>query len=368
MAALAVAANLASAQNAETGLATGDRQEVVTFMAGQGGAAGQSAETPGLEKTRSTRGASGAVAGQSAERFGAGGMGGFGTSTMVTQAGNARARGVSSSRSAGVFARAGGPDRTLVVPKSVPNAEEIADIEEDLNVMAHILDKAASAEDKTTRAMGVAIYSKTPGATGAPENLYIEGYGAIFFLNVNFPLLAPPAKDVETSTKENTSSEWEDARREITGQSPALGGFGGGYGGGAGGGLIYGGSGGSLAGFASADYDADKVEDLQKNLIASLKNAAHIRKLESDETVTVVVTAPGSGAGSKRVKVVSSDPYAQALGAGEAGGWSMIVGQTAVAGANARLILHARKADAEAFQKGNLSLDDFRQKVSLLLY
>jgi hypothetical protein len=40
----------------------------------------------------------------------------------------------------------------------------------------------------------------------------------------------------------------------------------------------------------------------------------------------------------------------------------------ATGGPSTRLIFRVRKADAESFQKGNLSFDEFRKKVAQILY
>jgi hypothetical protein len=274
--------------------------------------------------------------------------------------------------------RASSTGRTLVIPKDATDAKAIADVEEDLNVMARILDKAVNSNaDKTTRAMGIALSSRSFGPAGAPQNLYLEGYGAILFLNVNYPLLPPPVADSNTNAKENTSNEWEEARREISQPSQPQpygaggGGFGGFGGGGAGG---FGASSGAWTVTAPQDYDADKVEELKKDLITALKNAAHIRKLKSDEVVTVVVTGPGTTIGSKTKRTVTTDDgkemdesaaYEGALKTFQV----LLAGdRPGMAGSSAKLIIRAKKADAEAFQKGSLGFDEFRKRVTLILY
>ena len=262
-----------------------------------------------------------------------------------------------------IVARGSSTGRTLVIPKDAVDAKDVADVEEDLNVMAHILDKAVSGDDKIARAMGIALYSRSFGPAAAPENLYIEGHGAIFFLSVNYPLLAPPAKTNDATPKERTSSEWEEARREISRPSQPYGGAG--FGGGGGG--VYGGGGVAWTRTTVPEYDADRVEELKKDLIAALKNAAHIRRLKSDETVTVVVTSPGKTADAKAKGIVTPSSETE-IRLFEAEEMVAIAGQTGTAGPSAKLILRAKKSDAEAFQKGNLSYDEFCRKVSVILY
>ena len=75
---------------------------------------------------------------------------------------------------------------TLVLPKD-GQLKNQADTEEDLNVMAHILEKAAASRDeRNARAVGI-YYHSLFGASSPMRNLYLEGYGAIFFMSVNYP-------------------------------------------------------------------------------------------------------------------------------------------------------------------------------------
>jgi hypothetical protein len=254
-------------------------------------------------------------------------------------------------------ARPGSAGRVLIIPKAASNAKDLTEVEADLNVMAHILDKAVRS-DKSARAMGIPVFGWIPGGSAVPQNLYIEDYGALFFLNVNYSLLPPPDKSSEVDTKEKLPSEWEQARREMARPSPA---------GGADALATYGESFEReflWSGGAPAPYDADKVEELKKSLISALKNAANIRKLNTDETVTVVVTGPGGtrrfikngGSGPRQsqdeeVKISELNP-----------------GAREPASTSVNLVMRVRKADAEAFQNGKLDLDEFRKKVTTMLY
>ena len=273
---------------------------------------------------------------------------------------------------------AGRAGRALVIPKEAGDPKEFAEAEEDLNVMARILEKAASGrDDKHPHAMGIAIQGNTffgSGSSSVPKNLYIEGHGAIFFLNVNFPLLAPATKIAEGDDKEKTSTEWEEARRELY-QKP--------------------GSGfefnwrPATTGGPVEEYDADKVEDLKRDVTAALKNASHIRKLKSDETVTVVISgrsgggeprlfrssSGGGGGGGQGGGVTSSSGEARTVRKAGGGGASAGSPRTTVAIARSggeshgtKLILRARKADIESFQKDKFSAEDFRKKVTMIAY
>src|SRR6266542_3854640 len=93
----------------------------------------------------------------------------------------------------------GGPVRTLVIRTSDTDAKAQANLEEDLAVMSRILDKALDQKlnvDHRQRAMGIDVFF-APGSSPI-RSLYLEGYGALFLLSVNFPLLPPPEKPEST--------------------------------------------------------------------------------------------------------------------------------------------------------------------------
>jgi len=248
--------------------------------------------------------------------------------------------------------------RTMVIPKDAADAKTMEQVDEDMVVMAHILEKAVSNEDKVIRAMGIAV-SKWPGSS-SPQNLFIENHGALFFLDVNFPLLPPPAKEKETATKERTSSEWEVARRELTEPAKLPGRRSS---------DLYGWEAGSPLFIASQTpaYDAEKVEELKKRVLLSLKNASHIRKLKSDDTVTVVIQGPGAVA-DKPAKSPGPDSDLDSDGDPFSAGFGAPASMTSTVTATAKLIVRVRKADAEAFENGKMDLDDFRKKAAVMLY
>jgi hypothetical protein len=266
--------------------------------------------------------------------------------------------------------RSGSASRALVIPKDPTDPKTLTEVEEDMNVMAHILDKAASDDRKSPRAMGIPVFVRIPGG-GSPQNLYIEGSGALFFLNVNYPLQPATEKDTAADAKEKTNSEWDEAKREM-GRST-----------GGGGADAFVSLGESFErnfnwdGRDPSPYDADQVEDLKTGLISALKNAAHIRKLKSDETVTVVVTGATAGGGAKTIRSTGHaagkggpvvvdptsglpvEPDAEAV---------VIESTSGERGFPAKMVLRMRKADAEAFQNGKLSLDEFKKKVTVMIY
>jgi hypothetical protein len=237
-----------------------------------------------------------------------------------------------------------GPGNTLIIPKENTDPKSLGELEEDLSVMSRVLEKAAGPNEKARNAMGISVHRRIFSG-GGPRNLYIEGYGALFFLNVNFPLLPPPTEKAEAPAKPETSSEWEEARREVSGPNtfpfngspPGFGTWSGG-------------------GETAEEYDASVVDGLKQDLVSALKNGAYIRKLKPDEFVTVIV--------SGRANLVPA-PAGARMGrrpdARSASGSPTPAHDT-------KLIVRARRSDIEAFQKDKITADEFKKKASVIVY
>lgn len=241
-----------------------------------------------------------------------------------------------------IVKRVGGPGagRPFVVRSSEVDSKEEANLEEDMGVMAHLLEKTAGASGVPTArgssAMGIDLFFK-PGA-GGMHNLYLEGYGAVFTLNVGFPLMAS-GKGQGEKEKTSSDSEWESARQEVLGQ----------------------GGEDHLSAAPVEAYDEQRVNKLKDSILESLKNASNIRGLKSDEFVTVcVVGAPTAGGGR-----VQTTRRAVAGGKGE----EVIVRKEGGAPAmRSMLTIRVHKGDAEAFAKDKMNLDDFRKKARITTY
>jgi hypothetical protein len=257
------------------------------------------------------------------------------------------------------YGSTGRGEHALVVRSSETDPKTITDVEEDLNVMGLILEKALyqSGDEEEREAMGIRLIS-TSGSP-ARRSLEIEGYGAIFLLNVNFPL-AGPAEKPDEDKKEPSNSTWDEAKRELYGQSE-------------------GSPDGNLIRFSKEGYDPKRVEKLKDSLLEALKNAANIRGLKSDESVTVVVTSH-VGPGRARLfqkKAAATGGYGGGgrFGGGGFGGagtmpfWQWQDGSINAEGrGESVLTIRARKSDIDVFARGKLTMDDFRKKASVLIY
>ena len=250
--------------------------------------------------------------------------------------------------------------RTLVIPKGEFNPEFMANAEEDLNVMSVILEKAVEmrSEDEGKKAMGIDIFSSSSGI----KNLLIEGHGAIFTLKTKVALLPPPTPQrEEVKEKETTSTEWDEARRALYGPSEIEK-------------EIHRAWGKVQTSFSSSaeEYDEQKLQRLKDSLTESLKSASNIRGLAGDQTVTVIVLS--SSPVSEVRKVVA--------GASRGGSRSGPSNRDRVEvyartdhdrdrpnmRSGSRLMLQVKKSDIDAYAKGRINGEAFRDKVKIQVY
>ena len=272
--------------------------------------------------------------------YGGGGGGGGGGATF---GGSGGAGAVYTDRLQGMVRRADGSSgKALVIRSSDTDPKDQAKLEEDLAVMSHILDKTLSersgAEARPWKAMGIDVF--LPGSTPF-RSLFLDGYGALFMLKVNFPLLPPAAKTEEPKEKSPVDSTWEEAREELYGQH----------------------SEGQFAMGAVEEYSAEKVNKLKEGLLEALKSAANIRELKSDDSITVCVFG-GPSAAPVKYRATSRRAPAPARGSYEA----VAAAHSASPMRGTIMTLRVKKSDADAFAHGNLKLDEFRKKARITIY
>jgi hypothetical protein len=99
----------------------------------------------------------------------------------------------------------------IIVQSTLRTSAATAEIVEDLKVMARILDKALpesardqDASDRTATFSAMGIRIPNPNLESSMNNLYLEGFGVVFFLRVDIPMLAsddPQTVSVDTDQK-----------------------------------------------------------------------------------------------------------------------------------------------------------------------
>jgi hypothetical protein len=251
----------------------------------------------------------------------------------------------------------------LVIPSQEIKPEELLTINEDMNVMSRIFNDKLNQE----RLAGADIYGSYIGGRwsdpftilgrfGGTQSMYLQGYGVLFMMGVDFPLAAGPNTQEpkeEKTEKENVDQVWEQTRQQIyEPQEPGRGRRG--------------------AESQEVKYDAEKVENLKKSLIEALKHAANIRVLKPDESVILSIT--GSGTSGKIISMQDLPGTDQTLVVQESGGKKITkiyqggLPEDIKLSSPTMLVIRAKKSDIDSFAKGDLNSDKFREKVQILSY
>jgi hypothetical protein len=167
---------------------------------------------------------------------------------------------------------------------------------------------------------------------GRPKAIYIGGYGAVFSLQVDFPLVPPPETPEPNKSTDKTDRVWAAAQRELVNPQPTI----------------------HLQPdvLQGAPYRVEAVENLRSTLIALLKHATNIRDLEPESWLTILVQGPSAVAdpsqdspGDQQVNPIGAHPTDRTL-----------------------LTLRAKKADIDQLAKGPLEQTEFQKRVQITTY
>jgi hypothetical protein len=119
------------------------------------------------------------------------------------------------------FVRAGGPStfRALVLP-SGDATQSVSATKEELAIMGRLIEKSLQPEsERTSNPFRFEFGSVNLGGRNDLDALYIEGHGAIFFIEVDYPLVkAPVAVEKAVESSGGKEDAWEQARREVRGE------------------------------------------------------------------------------------------------------------------------------------------------------
>ncbi len=233
----------------------------------------------------------------------------------------------------------------LVVPGKPLEAQALGQAVEDLSVMSRIIEKNVLGDDAGAGgAWGMIEYRvfNTPGwsvtgpatlfpSMGRAKPMYIGGYGALFFMQVNYPLLPPPETPQEQPAGQPQDSVWAEARRSVLEPQAGV----------------------ALPqeeGEGVEPYSREQVDALRTAVVATLKHATNIRVLEPADRIAIVVQGPVA------VATQGSSPVATglALAAAPAG--------------RTMLTVRTTKADVDQYAKGQLDQKQFEQRVQIVTY
>ncbi len=220
--------------------------------------------------------------------------------------------------------------RLLVIPGANVADDTIAALQEDLTIMATILDRTVhlNQEPWPDRLLGGVKLRPWRYDTGRElEAILIDGYGAIFLLEVDFPLIdtpTPEAKPAGSKTSHDTT--WEKTRREILGQP--------------------GGDPETLQ--PQSVYDASRVNELEQRLKEALRHAGNLRGLTPEDWIIVQVTG----------RAPTQQVFQEAIGAD-----SYRTGYVKLA--DSVMTLRVRKSAVDNFAADRMKLDDFVRDVKV---
>ncbi|MHC4707199.1 MAG: hypothetical protein ACYS8I_08960 [Planctomycetota bacterium] len=262
--------------------------------------------------------------------------------------------------------------RVLVIPAEQGTTEQFLAITEDMTVMSHIFDeklgrsRRALAHWFTVTAPGYSAYPAISYGTGVTESIYIDGYGALFLMKVDFPLSPPPAAPAEEKPEEGVDQVWLEAKRKILEPEENRP---------------------SFRRRPARDtgpeekYEAEKVEDLKRRLTKALKHAANIRNLRPNDLIILSIT--GSGQPSKVTSQIQTvgGPGRQVVVTSRIGDHTETTIYKTAEEAHAAIsasrttrysptvmTFRIRKADVDVFSKGEMDFDTFHRKVQIFMH
>jgi hypothetical protein len=243
----------------------------------------------------------------------------------------------------------------LVIPAQEMTPETYDRIVDDLSIMNRIIEKSTRMMGDMGRLYGAVLGGPGDIATprilrasgGRPRPMFIGGYGAVFSLTVDFPLLPPPEAPEPNQAAEKIDPMWAQAQQELQDPQAAL--------------RLQRGTPQGRA------YRAEAVETLRTTLIGLLKHATNIRDLGPDAWVTILVQgpAPTTEAGaSAAVSIVGGtygggSPYEEHR--------ALVLPGTHSEG-RTLLTLRARKADIDQYAQGRLDDAQFEQRAQIVTH
>ncbi len=279
-------------------------------------------------------------------------------------------------RSTGTINTSGSnPESILIIPTEEMKTESLLAINEDMNVMSQIFrnellqngvfsPKTGSYPffierlDTTTPTGYSSLNFKT--AANPINSMYLADYGVLFLINVDFPLSASP--EVQEQPQEPNKGEvdqvWQQTKQQIYEPQTVSA-------------YSY------IGGAENLDvkYDAQKVENLKKTFITALKHASNIRVLKPDESIIIRISEMSTLRTS--IKAILNNQYF--IQTGNGGKWVQKEDlpdniknlpddiKLLPPPLNA-IVIRAKKSDIDAYGKGELDFDKFREKVQVFSY
>ncbi len=283
----------------------------------------------------------------------------YGTASSRSRSSGRRSRGRDTSADSyglsiamsGQTPSAGLASTVLLVPTGQSAREDLLALTEDLNIMCRVFDRLleqAGLRGSDPRLISRYFRSGDEGRWlgqmfGEPsdrtECLYVEGYGPLFVMSVEFPLVPPPVEEPGAEPNEPTDPLWNQVRQETYAPQTART---------------------VDRPDPRSEYSPVKVQQLKETLTRALKHAANIRAVDQSASLTVVV---------KGLRV-SAPPSSGQWALGPQARWSLradVVGEAAARpSATSMLTLRASMEDIRALASGQITDGGFRKRIELI--
>jgi hypothetical protein len=223
-----------------------------------------------------------------------------------------------------------------VVIQFEPNdATPVSAMEEDLATMTRLLEKSLDRLGETPTVSKLGLKLRFSGDSRSVRATYLEGFGALFMVKVNFPVFDPTNKakaTAQTQVTPKSESEWQRAKRELLEGIAAVSDGGG--------------------------FDVDLDSSLKNSLIRTLTNAANIRGLSTDNFVAVTVF--GSSVAFDVSDAATNETHLENRFVTRLGSPASQRGTV--------LTLRVKYVDAEALARGEITAEQFQSRVTTHAY
>ena len=232
--------------------------------------------------------------------------------------------------------------KVFIVPTAEIDIEDYVATERDMEVMSLIFDRALKKPQMIGGVFTVLedFFGRNSHVTDA---IYLDGYGALFFLEVNFPLFGSTEseqKEAPKEAQEHVDQIWKRAEQELFSPQELNR---------------------NRASGSSREYDPEKVESLKATLITVLKHAANIKALKSDEFMVLTI----SGKAPRPSRPVTL-PYGRTGRRNLRTNRSMPTKIIPYAGTVVNI--RAKKSDIDAYSKGEHDFDSFKERIQILTH
>jgi hypothetical protein len=238
--------------------------------------------------------------------------------------------------------------RTLVLPAVDASAEQLGQIREELAIMSRLLAKATDPESAKRGGFRINLGDIDFGQTTDLDALYLDGYGAVFLLEVDYPLVEPAkVAEKKTEPKPDKDAAWEKARREINGTDHDSD--------------LDAADDDAPAEPAGVPYDAEKVAALRQRLLEVFRHATNLKAVKPGEDIVLRI----SGRSVRPPHVAQLPVYITNPTMTKRYGVQAFATSSPSEPIISTLTLRAKKSDVDAFATGQLSAEEFARKVAV---